>query len=254
MHVLLIAAPPSPASLAARLLAAADDELRLLGHSTNVVDVVAEGWDPVVRASDYGAAAIDRPVGDHAVAAIASGTLAADVARQQALLREADVVVLLFPLWWFGMPAPLKGWVDRVFTQGFAYGVKDAQGRTRKYGDGAFAGTRGLVVVTAGDRPSAFGERGLNGAIDDVLFPITHGILWYTGIAPLEPLALLGVDAPGWDGADAAEASVRRRMRSLADEQPIPYRRMLDDYDDSRVLLPRHAAGRSDLAIHRRDR
>lgn len=253
MHVLLVAAPPSPASLAARLLDAAEDELRTAGHTTTAVDVVAHGWDPVVRPSDYGADAFDRPVGDHAVAAIADGRLAHDVALQQQHVRDADAIVLLFPLWWFGMPAALKGWIDRVFTQGFAYGVKDAHGRTRKYGDGAFAGTRGLVVVSTGDRASAFGRRGLNGSIDDVLFPITHGILWYTGIAPLEPLALLGVDAPGWSGADAAEAQVRARMRTLATDEPIAFRRMLDDYDDERVLLPQHAAGREELAIHRRD-
>lgn len=254
MHVLLVAAPPSPVSLAARLVDAADDELRRSGHTTTVVDVVASAWHPIVRPHDYGVDAMVRPVGDHAVEAIASGRLAADVAEQQRHVREADAIVLLFPLWWFGMPAALKGWVDRVFTQGFAYGVKDAQGRTRKYGDGAFAGTRGLVVVTTGDRATAFGPRGLNGSIDDVLFPITHGILWYTGVASLEPLTLLGVDTPGWAGGDDAEAQVRARMRTLATDEPIAFRRMLDDYDDERVLLPEHAVGRDDLAIHRRDR
>jgi len=172
------------------------------------------------------------------------------VAQHQRLVEHADLVVLIFPLWWAGMPAVLKGWFDRVFTQGFAYGLHDATGNTRKYGDGAFAGKRGLIITTAGDRESAFGARGLNGNIHDLLFPITHGIFWYTGIAPLKSLALLGVDTPSWPGVADAREQVRQRLASLGTEEPIPYRRMLEDYDSDRQLLGQHASGRSDLAIH----
>ncbi|MGN6415542.1 NAD(P)H-dependent oxidoreductase [Flexivirga sp.] len=125
-------------------------------------------------------------MGDHAVDARCEGTLDPLVGHHQRLLQDADLIVLIFPLWWAGMPAVMKGWFDRVFTQGFAYGLHDAAGNSRKDGDGAFAGKRGLVITTTGDRASAFGERGLNGNIHDLLFPITHGILWYTGIAALE--------------------------------------------------------------------
>ena len=49
----------------------------------------------------------------------------------------ADLLVLQFPLWWYGVPAILKGWVDRVFESGFAYDVPDPDtGRPRKYGAG----------------------------------------------------------------------------------------------------------------------
>ncbi|NYI72534.1 NAD(P)H dehydrogenase (quinone) [Naumannella cuiyingiana] len=254
MQTLIVAAPPSPTSLTARLLAAAEDELVSTGHDVDVIDLAAIDWDPVVRPGDYGLSAITGPVGTHAAQAIAAGTLDPTIARHQELLRGAELIVFMFPLWWFGMPAILKGWVDRVYTQGFAFGLDDAAGRTRKYGDGGLAGKRGLVITSAGDRETSFARRGVNGGIDELLFPITHGIFFYTGTAPLEPLTVLGVDTPVWAGADDAEAKVRKRLAGVTDEAPIPYRRMLADYDGDRVLRPELAPGREDLAVHRADR
>lgn len=104
-----------------------------------------------------------------------------DVSVEQAKLLEADLVVLQFPLWWYGVPAIMKGWIDRVFEAAFGYDVWHPQsGRARKYGDGLLAGKRGLVVVIAGDRPGALQPRGLSGDIEDVLRPLLHGTLWRT--------------------------------------------------------------------------
>ncbi|MEK8171985.1 NAD(P)H-dependent oxidoreductase [Streptomyces sp. M19] len=66
--------------------------------------------------------------------AYTDGTLSEDIRAEQDKLRWADTIVLQFPMWWFGVPAILKGWFDRVFVKGFAYGVKDADGRTLRYG------------------------------------------------------------------------------------------------------------------------
>jgi Putative NADPH-quinone reductase (modulator of drug activity B) len=252
MRALLISAAPSAQSLTDDLTRTASAALRGQGHAVDVLNLNDLQWDAVVRPTDYGIAEFDRPVGDHAVDARCEGTIDSLVGQHQRLVERADLIVLIFPLWWAGMPAVMKGWFDRVFTQGFAYGLHDAAGNSRKYGDGAFAGKRGLVITTTGDRESAFGERGLNGNIHDLLFPMTHGILWYTGIAPLESLAILGVDTPTWPGIEDARDQVRRRLASLDTEDPIPYRRMLEDYDSDRQLHEQHATGRTDLAIHLR--
>jgi NAD(P)H dehydrogenase (quinone) len=252
MRTLIVSAAPSAGSLTADLVRTAEATLREQGHDVDVLDLVGIGWHPAVRPSDFGAAELSAPVGAHARGAAAAGTLAPEIRRHQELLLRAGLVVLVFPLWWAGMPAILKGWFDRVFTEGFAYGLRDAAGNPRKYGDGALAGRRGIVVTTAGDRAEAFGPRGVNGDIEDLLFPVNHGIFWYTGIEPLPPLALLGVDSPVWAGIEDARAQVRKRFENLAAEEPLPYRRLLEDYDAERRLLDHHAPGRSDLAIHRR--
>ncbi|WP_402374099.1 NAD(P)H-dependent oxidoreductase [Isoptericola rhizosphaerae] len=252
MQTLIVSAAPSAGSLTADLAATAESTLREQGHDAVLLDLPRLGWHPAVRPSDYGVETLTGPVGTHASDAAAAGTLHPEVVRHQELLRRADLLVLVFPLWWAGMPAVLKGWVDRVFTEGFAYGLRDAAGNPRKYGDGAFAGKRGLVLTTAGDRAEAFSPRGVNGHIEDLLFPINHGILWYTGIEPLAPLTLLGVDSPVWPGIDDARARVRKRFENLDTDEPLPYRRLLDDYDARRRLLDEHSPGRSDLAIHLR--
>lgn len=252
MRALLISAAPSARSLTDDLTNTASGALRARGHAVDVLNLNDLQWDAVVRPTDYGLTEFDRPVGDHADDARSGGSMDALVEQHQRLVEAADLIVLVFPLWWAGMPAVMKGWFDRVFTQGFAYGLHDTAGNPRKYGDGAFTGKRGLIITTTGDRATAFGERGLNGNIHDLLFPITHGIFWYTGIAPLESLTILGVDTPSWPGIEDARDRVRSRLASLETEAPIPYRRMLDDYDAERRLHPQHATGRADLAIHRR--
>jgi NAD(P)H dehydrogenase (quinone) len=67
-------------------------------------------------------------------------------------LLWADALILQFPLWWFAMPAILKGWVDRVFAYGFAYGVGEHSDRRwgDRYGEGTLAGKPAMPIVTAG--------------------------------------------------------------------------------------------------------
>lgn len=150
------------------------------------------------------------------------------------------------------MPAILKGWVDRVFSHGFAFGIKDpVTGRTLKYGDGGLAGRRALAITTAGDRSSAFGPRGINGDVDSLMFPITHGLFWYTGMAPLRPHVITATDTPGWDSYEVERQALVHRLRDLGTETPIPFRHMRSgDYDDDRMLRPDIAPGRTDLAMH----
>ncbi|HLS13578.1 MAG TPA: NAD(P)H-dependent oxidoreductase [Beutenbergiaceae bacterium] len=222
-------------------------------HDVVVSDLYAQRWNPVLSVDDLGDTALQGSTfGDATKAAYQEGRLPEDVRREQARLRAADVLVLQFPLWWTGMPAILKGWVDRVFSHGFAFGVKDPDtGHTRKYGDGGLAGRRALAITTAGDRSSAFGPRGINGDADSLMFPITHGLFWYTGMAPLWPHVITATDTPGWDSYEAERAALVHRLRDVGTETPIPFRHMRGgDYDDDRMLRPDVAPGRTDLAMH----
>jgi NAD(P)H dehydrogenase (quinone) len=57
---------------------------------------------------------------------------------------RADLLILQFPIWWFGMPAILKGWADWVLARGFAYVAG------RKYDTGMFRGKTAMVAATTG--------------------------------------------------------------------------------------------------------
>jgi NAD(P)H dehydrogenase (quinone) len=123
-----------------------------------------------------------------------AGRLSPDITTEQEKVRWADAVILQLPMWWFSVPAILKGWIDRVFTNGFAHGPAVPP----PYSEGALAGRRALVVsVTIGARELAFSDRGIHGRLADVLHPVQHGLFWFTGMTPLELFAVYGtVDLP----------------------------------------------------------
>jgi len=248
MNVLWVVAPPDPRSLTATLAADGITALRAQGHSVEVSDLPAMAWNPVVTAADYGVEGRLK-VSAAAGAAFAEGRLPADVAAEQDKLRRADVLVLHFPLWWFSMPAIMKGWVDRVFVSGFGYGVRAPEGHTRRYGDGVLAGKRALVVTTAGGPTSAFGPRGVNGELEEVLFPILHGTLFYAGATVLPPHLVPGADR--YSEADAAQAAadLRARLAGLATDTPLPYRVEREEYEHL-TLRPEIAPGETGLRAH----
>jgi putative NADPH-quinone reductase len=137
--------------------------------------------------------------------AFGTGTQPDDVRAEQAKLLAADAVVFQFPLWWFGMPAIMKGWIERLFAFGLAYGWRGAGNRYR-YGEGGLAGKRASLSVTAGGPAADYGPRGINGPLDDLLFPITHGTLFFAGMEVLPTYAVYGTHAH----------AVRRRAHSLS--------------------------------------
>jgi NAD(P)H dehydrogenase (quinone) len=255
MNILWIFAHPERRSFNGSLMDEGLDELAELGHEVRVSDLYAMGFKAVVDAADFdGVAGRERlMVGDEQERAYTEGRISADIRAEQEKVAWADAVVLHFPLWWFGPPAILKGWFDRVLIQGFAFGLRDEQGRTRRYGDGGLAGKRGLVVTSVGARESSFGPRGIHGHIEQVLFPVLHGTLWYPGAEPLEPYVVYGADrAEEQDFARAAKG-LRERLRELPHAEHLGYRPEIGpDYDDDLVLRPHLAPGEAGLAVHRR--
>jgi NAD(P)H dehydrogenase (quinone) len=256
MDVLWVVAHPEPRSLTGVLAAEGRAALEEQAHRVEVSDLYAMRWDPVLTRADYGLAPDERLfVSAGSRRAYDAGTLPPEIRAEQEKLRRADALVLQFPLWWFGMPAILKGWVDRVFVEGFAYGVRGADGRTRRYGDGVLAGKRALVVTSTGGPDSAFGSRGINGHAEELLFPLLHGTLFYAGATVLPPLLVSGADRFTEEDRVRAGAALRARLAGLGTDAPLPFRPQHgDDYDDRLVLRPHLAPGRAGLSVHTADR
>ena len=229
-----------------------------LGETTQVLtsDLYAERFDAVLRASDLGELADARGgLAELLGEAYAQGGLAAEVRAEQDKVASAELLVLQFPLWWYGMPAMLKGWFDRVFTAGFAFGDMDPElGVPRRYGDGGLAGRRALIIVTAGEDDRSIGPRGISGDLDSLLFPLTHGILWYVGIESYELHVIHDADALDDDAVAAELTRLRERLSSLSTEPTRTFRRLSDgEYQGARALRADLAPHRTDLAIHLRD-
>ena len=107
-------------------------------------------------------------------------------------------------------------------------------------------------MVTSGSPEAPLGPRGINGQLDEVLFPLLHGTLWYTGMPVLPPVAVYGADRIDADGYRAAAALVRERVAAIGRTEPIAFRYQNGgDYDESLVLRPELAPGGSGLGVHR---
>ena len=154
MKVLLVFAHPEPCSLSAALRDVAVRELEAQGHQVRVSDLYAMGWKSAVDRADFPRLAADERLVVTAASkdAFYADALTEDVKAEVDKLLWADVLILQFPLWWFAMPAILKGWVDRVFAYGFAYGVGEHSDRRwgDRYGEGTLAGKPAMLIVTAG--------------------------------------------------------------------------------------------------------
>lgn len=242
MNVLIVFAHPEQKSLNASLRDVAIAQLEADGHTVRLSDLYAQNWKAVVDREDF--PALDPHtrmiVGAASGSAYFGGSLTADVKAEQANLLWADTVIFQFPLWWFSMPAILKGWFDRVYALGFAYGVGEHNGSRwgDRYGEGTMVGKRAMLFVTAGGWPEHYGPRAINGPIDDLLFPINHGTLHYPGFDVLHAHVVYRTTDLS-ESRFAAEADrLRQRMRGLESEAPIAYRKQnFGDYQIPEMIL-----------------
>ena len=105
MRILVVVAHPNPASFNHALAQAACAALRERGHEVQLQDLYADGFDPVMPATEFAKAAPLPP----------------DIARRCAALAVADGLIIIHPNWWGQPPAIMKGWLDRVVRPGVAY-------------------------------------------------------------------------------------------------------------------------------------
>ena len=256
MNVLLVYAHPEPRSLNGSLKDFAVQRMEHNGHIVQVSDLYEMRWKATLDADDNTAhhpgsrfdASLDS------MQAFENCTQAADIVGEQEKLRWADAVILQFPLWWFTMPAILKGWVDRVYACGFSYGVGEHSDTHwgDRYGEGTLAGKRAMLMVTTGGWESHYSPRGINGSIDDLLFPIQHGILFYPGFMVLPPHVIYRTGKIKESGFEHVCETLGERLDSLFITVPIPFRSQnAGDYLIPELTLrPELASGQSGFNIH----
>ncbi|BCJ47321.1 hypothetical protein GCM10010168_70900 [Actinoplanes ianthinogenes] len=154
-HALVVLAHPRADSLTAATAARTRDTLLADGRTVDFLDLYGEGFDPSLRPDD-------EP--DWADAA---KEYSAEVRAHMARVAAADEIVVVFPVWWFGLPAIAKGWVDRVWNRGFAYEPSTLHGK------------RITWVGLAGGSAAEYAAQGLDEILDRQL---RVGISEYCGI------------------------------------------------------------------------
>jgi NAD(P)H dehydrogenase (quinone) len=190
LNVLIVHAHHEPASFNNAMTAVAVNALSGAGHEVRVSDLYAMAFDPVSDRRNFlttaNADRLDQQAEERHAAK--HDGFAPDVAGEMEKVAWCDLVLFQFPLWWMGMPAIMKGWIDRVFALGFAYGDG------RWFDRGWLAGKRAMLSVTVGGSAETYGDRGLYGSIDSILEPIHHGVLRFVGLSVMTPFV---VHAPG---------------------------------------------------------
>lgn len=195
---LIVLAHPLGESLCARLARLAEAEARAAGWQVTVRDLYAAGFDPRLSGAER--------------ASYYAGYDGAAVAVERAELAAAEVVILVFPTWWFGFPAILKGWFDRVWAPGTAYDHAPDLGAMRP----RLQGLRSVLAITTLGSP---------GWVDWLILrrPLRRVLTWAI-VRPCAPLArvrwraLYRAEAVAAPRVDAFEAWLRRDMAALARE------------------------------------
>jgi NAD(P)H dehydrogenase (quinone) len=183
VHVLIVYAHPEPTSFTGALKDRAVEALIGAGHTVEISDLYAEGFNPVAGRHDFTTTANSERFHYQTEQELAaqSGAFAEDIKREQERLEVADLLVLQFPLWWGGPPAILKGWCERVLAYGFGY-VDGC-----RFDSGLFKGRRAVFSVTTGGTPERFSNEGVYGEIERVLYPIERLLLQYMGFEVIPP-------------------------------------------------------------------
>lgn len=234
MNTFIVHAHHEPRSFNGAMTGTATETLRAAGHEVVVSDLYAMGFDPVSDRRNF--TTTKNPVylkqQDEERHATAHDGFAPDVLAEQDKLFACDLLILQFPLWWFSVPAIMKGWFDRVLAAGKIYGGG------KWYSDGVFKGKRAMLSVTMGAPAHMMREDGVNGDLEKILFPLNHGVLYFCGFSVL-PSFVVHSPARMSDVERANELDrYARHLRSLDEFRPIRYP-TLEEYDENFTLRRR---------------
>ncbi|CAG9612550.1 Glutathione-regulated potassium-efflux system ancillary protein KefF [Bacillus rhizoplanae] len=163
MKHLIVYAHPNPQSFNHAILETFQGQLQEKGHEVRVRDLYAINFNPVLAANDF--------------ISFSQGNTPADIKAEQEHITWADVITFIYPVWWTGLPAILKGYVERVFSQGFAftYGPNGV--------DKFLTGKKGVLLSTMGNSKENYDASGMFEAMKKTT---DAGIFDFTGIEAVE--------------------------------------------------------------------
>lgn len=214
MKALIVLAHPEPRSFNSHLASSAAEALQRDGHSVVVHDLYASDFDPREGPEQYRL----RRTNDRFDAQVEQryswdqDATPSEVKSQVEQLLECDLLIVQFPLWWFGPPAILKGWLDRVFVYGGLYRS------SARHDHGLLKGKRVIASVTTGSSEQSCSSNGSEGDTSLMLWPFLYSFR-YVGFDVLEPHLIHGVRG-GLEGAELDEQNHRLAQR----EQEYLYR------------------------------
>lgn len=193
MNVLIIYAHPNPKSFNHAILEQVKKGLREASHDVTLVDLYQEHFDPVLIFNDKQKR---RNLKNDP-----------EMEYYRELVKKADHFILIYPIWWYGFPAILKGFIDRVFAAGFAYTY---EGLVPK---GLLTGKSAWVMYTL-DSPGWF-VRLIRRNIEWKV--MKKDIFQFCGIRPVKRIMLAGVKGSSAKKRERWLDLVYQKSRQLRD-------------------------------------
>ena len=159
MNHLVVFAHPNPKSFGKGIVDTIVKASEEKGAAVRVRDLYEIGFDPILKPSDF--------------EALQSGKVPEDIGTEQEHIKWADVITFVYPVWWASVPAILKGYVDRVFSFGFAY--ESVNGAI----NGLLKGKKALLFCTTGSPNEVYAQSGMHDAMKKTT---DQSIFNFTGI------------------------------------------------------------------------
>jgi NAD(P)H dehydrogenase (quinone) len=237
MKILIVYAHPEPKSFNNALKDRAIQVFKEASHDVIVSDLYQMRFKCIIDEQDFTARANPEvlQIPFEQEAAQQRGTTAPDIAAEQEKLLWADLVLFQFPLWLYSQPAILKGWMERVFSSGFAHEVKSQSEGRRWFENGGLRGKRAMLSLTCAGADSAYEPTGRHGDINRILWPI-HNALRYSGFDVIPPFVSYAVLRGGDPRRQQLLCDFEKRLKAVWNTPPLPFHR-LTEYDEAHQLL-----------------
>lgn len=239
MKAHIVLAHPESKSFNGDLARASKAKLSAAGWNVTLSDLYAMGFDPCEGPENYTARSDpDRFDAQREQRFNADNdSTPADVEEEKQRLIHSDLLIVHFPLWWFGAPAIFKGWIDRVFVYGSVYRS------TMRHDTGLCRGKKMVACVTTGSSREACSHSGREGDTRLHLWPILYSFR-YIGFDVLKPKIFHGIGGVAIaDGAEDGLDGLRRYTQeweqilgNISDRKNTPYNGD-EEYDDLKRLV-----------------
>ncbi|XP_062277574.1 NAD(P)H dehydrogenase [quinone] 1-like, partial [Scomber scombrus] len=218
--VLIVYAHQSACSFSAAAKDAAMEALTAQGCTVEVSDLYALKFKATATAEDIIGEIKNAEhfrYAEETKLAWEAGKLSADITEEQRKLTEADLIIFQFPMYWFTVPAIMKGWFDRVLTLGFAYSQE------KRYTEGIFKDKKAMLSFTTGSHESMFSANGINGDMNVTLWPLQNGIMHYCGFQVLAPQIFWAPSHIPTEARSTVLKAWRTRLQGLLREKTLSF-------------------------------
>jgi NAD(P)H dehydrogenase (quinone) len=192
VNVLIVFAHPEGKSLNGSLKELAVDVLNSEGHQVQVSDLYNMKWKAVLDKDDFPERMNQEffnPIAEQ-FNSVKNDNIPLDIKREMDKVLWADVIIFQFPVWWSNFPAILKGWIDRVFYNGFAFNAVEM----KFYKDGLLKGKKGMLSFTTGASRELYTDKGPHGEIEVLVNYFNHLLFEFVGMDALPYFAIFGPD------------------------------------------------------------